>query len=196
MLPWVIPAITGIASLFGKATEGSAKGRQAADTAAADRYRTAANIWAQQQQNQFDQWRMAQKAPLQRASQSVRGDVLSGVQPYQLSHPRATIPQSGGGYNPSLLSPASRLQGNLLTRDALIKQLTGDLPQMIAPPSTPAVSKPSIWEKLGGIGALAGGTLGILGQEGALPSWGGTLPSRPLPGVLGTGMLQRPNIRK
>ena len=106
--------------------------------------------------------RLNLQAPQMRAANSVKGDILAGVQPYHVSgpitHTGGKMPGSTGGLSPALLSQNSRQIGQGMSRDALLSQLKGDAYTPLPLPQSNGLDT-----------ALnIGGTLGALGESGLL----------------------------
>lgn len=74
--------------------------------------------------------RLNLEAPQQRAQNSVRGDILAGLQPMSINgpitHTGGQMPQVSGGLSPALLSQNSRQLGQQMSRQALMSQMQGD----------------------------------------------------------------------
>lgn len=70
----------------------------------------------------------ARKAPGQRASNAVRGDILANAQDVKLSGLSSRIPKMSfeGGLRPSMMSGNTRQLGAEMSRAALLDQLKGD----------------------------------------------------------------------
>ncbi len=80
-------------------------------------------------------------APGRRAGNSVRGDILANAQDVSINLP-STIPKTtiSGGLRPSMMSPATRELGGLMSTQALEQQKAGD---KFAPlPTVPAYQAP------------------------------------------------------
>ena len=192
MLPFILPAITALAGLgqvAGKASQNAAAGRAAEADLNLQRDKLATDQWATAQDNamraaqnasQENQWRalLGLQAPNQRATQVMRGDLMSNVQDVNISGlppqvPRITI---SGGLRPSALGPNSRAAGSALSRQALEALLSGsDVPAatnfsslLTAAPGQTALPKQSGWAKAGNIlgivGSLAGSFLNPMQQ--------------------------------
>lgn len=68
-------------------------------------------------------------APQQRASNSVRGDILANVQDVGVSGPPGVnVTSFSGGLRPSLLSGNSRALGGQMSKEALLSELANDEP--------------------------------------------------------------------
>lgn len=131
-MPFLAPALPFIgagASALGALGQGRAQGRQAE-----------ANANQNQDQLRLQAARLNLEAPGQRASNSVRGDILANVQPVSINgpitHTHGQMPQITGGLSPALLSQNTRQLGGEMSRDALLSQMQG------AP--TPDVGGPGI----------------------------------------------------
>ena len=152
---------------------------------------------------QLQQADAARKAPGQRASNAVRGDILANVQDVQLGGLSSRIPKMefSGGLRPGLLSGSSRQLGREISRQALVDQLKGDpmpfsnLPAadyskiLNAKPIPGGTALPegskmdSILQAIGQYGGLAAGVAGAYGG-GQRPAGA---PSAPTAG--GTGVV-------
>lgn len=122
-----------------------------------------ANIDLKQRQFQLD-------APGQRAGNSVRGDILAGVQDAGISgpivHTRGQVPQITGGLRPSLLSANTRQLGQNMSRNALLQDMKGDafdpMPAPQIPTITPAPEAGGLDTALNWIGGISN-SLGTVG---------------------------------
>lgn len=149
----------------------------------------------------------ARKAPGQRASNAVRGDVLANAQDVSLSGLSSRIPKMSfeGGLRPSLMSGSTRALGREMSRQALLQQLKGDptpfsnLPEadyssiLNAKPIPGATPLPegsrmdSILQAIGQYGGLAAGTMqgaGLWGPQTPAPS----APTAPSQAALYSGV--------
>jgi hypothetical protein len=117
------------------------------------------------QQKQF-----ALQAPGQRASNSVRGDVLAGVQDAGVQGPiigtHGQIPQITGGLRPSLLSANTRQLGQNMSRDALLQNMNGadtfkPMPAIDVPQPTPLPEAGGFDKFLSGLGMVGGVLQGL-----------------------------------
>lgn len=97
--------------------------------------RAAGRAQEAQMGNQADMLRLGAarlnlEAPQQRAQNSVRGDILAGLQPTTITgpitHTHGQMPQVSGGLSPALLSQNSRQLGQQMSRQALMSQMQGD----------------------------------------------------------------------
>lgn len=132
----------------------------------------------------------ARKAPGQRASNAVRGDILANAQDAKLTGLSSRIPkfEFSGGLRPSMMSGNTRQLGQEMSRQALLQQLKGDptpfsnLPEadysriLNAKPIPGGTALPegsrmdSILQAIGQYGGLAAGTMQGAGLWGAQPS--------------------------
>jgi hypothetical protein len=75
---------------------------------------------------QLSEYQMRLDAPGQRASNSVRGDLLANVQDVGVSGPPGVnVTSFSGGLRPSLLSGNSRALGGQMSKEALLDALSG-----------------------------------------------------------------------
>lgn len=146
------------------------------------------------------------EAPGQRASNSVRGDILANAQDSTFSG-SSRIPSFsfGGGLRPGLFSGNTRQLGSEMSRQAVIDQLKGestpfsDLPAadysqiLNAKPIPGGTALPeggrmdSILQAIGQYGGLAAGVMqGMGGSQGAagVPSIGQPAPVSTMPGTM------------
>lgn len=148
---------TGL-SVAGRLGKGRAAGRveEAEQARAADRAR-------------LEQARFNRENPSARAGGAVRGDILAGLQDYQLSGEGRNL-SSTGGLRPSLLSPGTRQLGSSLSREALLSQLGQGGPNdpYAAMTPTPTPQAGGLDKVLTGAG-IAGDVLQLGGGLDTLP---------------------------
>lgn len=181
LLP-IISAIAGIGgSVAGKASQGAAQGREREALLNLDRDRLASQQWqagnqqqltANQEQSAENRWRalLGIEAPNTRASQVMRGDLMSNVQDVGVTGLPPQVPriQFTGGLRPSALGPNARAAGSALSRQALQALLTGsDVPGatdfrsgLTKAPSITPLPEESGWAKAGNVLGIGGGMLG------------------------------------
>jgi hypothetical protein len=149
MFQFLIPAIS---TLVGALAGGRAKGReqeaginQQRDQLGTQQYQTQqnatiqamlggenanmnrANLALNQGGLDLQQRKFALEAPGARATQSVRGDMLSRSQPIRIpDQGRIHVNHIGGGFNAGMLSPETRQLGGLMSKSALEGQQKGD----------------------------------------------------------------------
>lgn len=143
-IPWgsIINAGAQVAGSYA-ANKAAGKVQQAGVTQAQDRNALAGyqtdksldmNALVQQYQAQLDkakgeleQYKTALEAPGQRASNSVRGDLLANLQDVSVGGaPKGVnVVNFGGGLRPSLLSGNSRELGQQMSREALLSEMKG-----------------------------------------------------------------------
>lgn len=178
-----IPLIDGISRVAGGISAGRGAGRQAEGQA----------------NNSYDMDRLNManfnlNAPGHRASNSVRGDMLAGLQPMTVNGPitgtHGNIPQISGGISPALLSQNSRQLGQSMSRDALLSQMQG--------PMQPTAQPQSSWMDtlLNGVG-YAGAAAGAISQGLNQPKPRPQIPQVPTGGngIPGLPMYQEPDRR-
>lgn len=190
-LPWII----GGASAAGSIAQGMASGRNQTNQNQAQLDALRSNQYQTAQNAMLDAGKLALQAPQYRMQNMVRASMLANAQPMSISHPRATIPQMSGGFNPAqLLSPSARQMGNVVQRQALLEQMQGDNMNrylLQAPGVTPM--KSAGWlENLLGAAGMAGGLAGGAYYGGkniqSLYGNGGVVPTTPLPETPISGM--------
>ena len=118
----------------------------------------------QQTQNRANQ-QFSLQAPGAEMSNSVRGDTLANLQDVGINGPtigtNGRVPQITGGLRPSLLSANSRQLGQNVSRQMLMRNMSGadTLPNMPAPQMpklTPPPSATGLDSTLNGIGLVGG----------------------------------------
>jgi hypothetical protein len=149
--------------------------------------------------------RAGREAPGQRASNSVRGDILANAQDAQFSG-SSRIPkfEFSGGLRPSMFSGNTRQLGAELSRQALLDQLQGestpfsDLPdadysKILDAPAIPGGTAlpegsrmDSVLQAIGQYGGLAAGVANAYqpGQQAAAPTVGAASPVTQMPGQI------------
>lgn len=189
-LPFIIPAIgTALGAIAG----GRGQGREAANDQALRRDQLATQQYQTEQEAllralgleeaaglnraglDLQRRQFGLDAPMSRGRNAVEGDRLARATNLQVSHPRANIPQTSGGFGPSDFSPETRQLGREMSRQALLGQLGGDQFEDVPMPdfrggvlSRPGLSepaRPNAFDKFLGIaapiaqigGAIAGG---------------------------------------
>ena len=130
-LPFLLKAAPGIAKGLGSLGKGRAQGRaaEADQLQAQDRLRLAAQGQA------LNAAEFNRGAPGARATNAVRGDVLSRAQPFTLSGEGRNLSGSGG-LSPALFSSGTRDLGSAMTREAMLSGLAAGRPGP-GGPSTP-----------------------------------------------------------
>jgi hypothetical protein len=133
----VAPAVANIASQRAKGRADEAKLSEGYDRGTYDRYEVDKRLDLEALINQYraeldrskginDEYEMRMKAPQQRASNSVRGDILANVQDVGVSAPDGVnVTSFSGGLRPSLLSGNSRALGQQMSKEALLDALDG-----------------------------------------------------------------------
>lgn len=188
MPAWLIPLIAAAGSALGGAASGSAKEREAQNSAAATQDRARADIYGTQQSalanllqmmesGALNRAQLGVSAPKERARQLAYGSILQNVQPFKVTPPsgsRVKIPTVSGGLNPSALSAMARAGGGELQRQGLLAMLTGsDVPKMpnyaqqgmLTPPELSKMKQAGKFESIAGAAGLGLGTLGsVMGQ--------------------------------
>jgi hypothetical protein len=146
------------------------------------------------------------KAPGERASTSVRGDILANARGVQFNPGNGRIPKHefSGGLSPDLFSDDTRELGRNMSRSALLDQLGGestpfsDLPEADYSKILDAQAIPggtalpegsrmdSVLQAIGQYGGLAAGVAGAYqgGQQPAAPTAPGVSPMTQMPGQL------------
>lgn len=147
------------------------------------------------------------KAPGERATNSVRGDILANAQDAEFNPGNGRIPTHSfsGGLRPSMLSANTRALGADMSRQALLDQLGGestpfsDLPAADyssiinaegSPGATPLPQggrMDSVLQAIGQYGGLAAGVgqqLAGRPQPGAVPTVGAASPVTQMPGTM------------
>lgn len=146
-----------IGDALGAAGQGAANGRvtQAGITQREDQ------LAQQQYQNQLAGAKFALAAPQERASNSVKGDILSNAKDFAWGAPTMSgnipIPTSTGGLRPSIFSDNTRALGAQMSSDALAGAKSGadNLPVPALTPLPEAGTGSSILTTAGIIGGLA-----------------------------------------
>lgn len=142
----------------GRLTDATLQQRQ--DQLAQSRYTNTLN----KANTEMDQAKYALTAPQQRASNSVRGDVLANVQDFSYGAPRMVgnipVPTSTGGRRPSILSDNTRQLGRLMSSEALASQQAGNpFSALEQVPGLTPLPQPGVTDKIlntaGTIGSLA-----------------------------------------
>lgn len=181
LLPSLLAGLGAAGSIAGS----RAQGRQAQAQANAQQDALLSNQYATRQNALLDAGKLALQAPGYRMQNMVRGSMLANAQPMQISHPRATIPQMSGGFNPNqLLSPAARQMGSVVQRQSLLDQMRGDDPSkylLQAPGVTPQPRSSWLDSLLGAAGMIGGigGGAYIGGQNIKNILGGGQPPTSP-----------------
>lgn len=141
----------------------------------------------------------ARRAPGQRASNSVRGDILAGARDVKLGGLSSRIPKMefSGGLRPSLFSGNTRQLGAAMSREALMDQLSGSpkpfssLPEadyskiLNAKPVPGGTALPegskmdAILQAIGQYGGLAAGVAGAYGGGGGVSTPPPNVPVAP-----------------
>lgn len=143
------------------------------------------------------EYESALSAPGARASNSVRGDILAGIQDATVSAPAGVnVTSFGGGLRPSLLSGNSRELGRQMSREALLSQMEGtptpytdlELPDFASirnrtAPELTALPQPSgmdrVMEGIGTYGSMAAAIQQALQQRNQQPTAASTLAMTP-----------------
>lgn len=201
MPAFLLPLLTGLGSILGGASKGSADQRTSENNQAQQRNQLLAQLYGTQQNatmnslqagsseklaqgtQDLQQRNFALNAPGTRGAQAVRGSLLQNVQPASFSglpsRVAANIPQMSGGLTPAALSPEARAMGGQLTRDATIGQLKGDTfdPMKQTDFKSGVLPLPQLEElKKSGLLEQIMGTLGLAGTVAA--GVGGAMGSR------------------
>lgn len=143
------------------------------------------------------EYESALSAPGARASNSVRGDILAGIQDATVSAPAGVnVTSFSGGLRPSLLSGNSRELGRQMSREALLSQMDGtptpytdlELPDFASirnrtAPELTALPQPSgmdrVMEGIGTYGSMAAAIQQALQQRNQQPTAASTLAMTP-----------------
>lgn len=178
----ILAGAGGLANVFGGAAKGMAGDRNLANATQAQTYntqqQTELDLLRQREAAVQDRANRALTAPAQRTRQAVIAQMLANYRPTSVSGLPAgvSIPQTSGGALSALMgSPQAKQSLELLTRQALLAQLTGsdvpDLPdtagaRVKAPGYQKAGRLESILSGMGLIGGAAGAFAGMRGGGG------------------------------
>ena len=130
-----LPVIDGL----GQLSAGTAAGRQQGRETQAAMQQRQDQLNQSRYQNQLSAAELNLRAPMIRAGQSVRGDILANAQPFQWTGQtqmvgNIPVPQSTGGLSPALFSDNTRSLGRLLSAGAVGQQGVNDGRAIEAPP--------------------------------------------------------------
>lgn len=181
MLPFVLPLLAGLGaagSAAGALGGARANARSAEADALTRKYQADVAKYGQD----LNRYQLELTTPEQLAKTSLRGNLISGLQDVNIGgHPRANIPQIAGGIKPSsMITPDSRLLGEAMARQALMRQLQGYGPP--TGPSEPKYPKASGLDKFLNIVGLAGAGASVpFGAQNILDSYRNNMVPAPSP---------------
>lgn len=160
-----IPAIDAIGGVASGIAGGRAQGRQQ-ETDNLLRESLAQNG---RYRNQLDAAQLNLQAPGQRASQSVKGDILANAQPFQWTGGtkmvgNIPVPQSSGGLSPSLFSDDTRQLGRALSSGALQGQTTNGGQAIAPPPNLPQMPQGNAADSILSLVGQIAPFLSLIGQ--------------------------------
>lgn len=150
-------ALEKLGGVFGGMASSAAAGKQNQGNMAIAEFQALLSAALAKQAAETNKARDIRTAPQDRLKQQLTANLIQGWKPTTISHPRATIPQIGGGA--PAFNATTQEHAGLMSADALARQRQGQsapdiTPSMQMPPS-PTMPTNSWWDKLLGYGGAA-----------------------------------------